>query len=162
MGRESQSPRHSGGRVNWLRFAQQTPRIPADRPAIGFVLHNGPRNRPAGGSVNASGLGDGLPCPEVNWLRFAHLTPPNWVRFAQLAASKAPPAPGATDRSCRCGKLASFCIIGPRTPDGLPQIGFVLHNWLCFAQSASLNRRPSDIPSYPSLALFCTIVPALR
>jgi hypothetical protein len=68
---------------NWVCFAQQTPRIPADRPAIGFVLHNGPGNRPAGGSVKAAGLGDGLLCPRGRLALFRTFDPAELGSFLQ-------------------------------------------------------------------------------
>ncbi len=74
----------------------------------------------------------------------------SFCTIALLPAGPVPPGPL---------ELGSFCTIAPRPTPLRPRPTRPRRDWLRFAQSASLTRHPPDVPSCPSLALFCAIGP---
>jgi len=83
------------------------------------------------GSFRIIGPRRGLPAPAAR--AHSRALGRNWVRFAQFPSSH---APQASSHPAPPGKLGLFRTIGP-----------------------FLARRPPDVPSCPSLALFCTFAP---
>jgi hypothetical protein len=135
------------GAGNWLRFA------------------NDPRNRPVGGSVKASGLGDGLPCPRSKLASFCTIAsrprgpiPPgpagNWLRFAQSA-------PGRRSGRPRIGFVSHVSLPGEAVPHTMTAFAHMPQSsqvWLCFARLA-LGRLGIPARHSPKLGLFRTFRP---
>ena len=121
----------------------------AQLPGIGFVLHNGPR-------VCSDAV------RRYPWCPLEYTTGRRRELASFYTHVRATPA--------RIRFVSHPSPARELALPGLGQIGFVSHNslpdasrtapnWLRFAQYASLTRRPPDVLSYPSLALFCTIGP---
>jgi hypothetical protein len=164
-------PRPAG---NWVRFARLarklgsfcTFRPPAPRPTgeIGFVLHN--QHRPEMLEQWNMGRVGYLGRPEIGF--FSHNRPPNWVRFARLIpgvpSQSWPPAsiPGRTGQIGFVSHDRPAQARGGR-PQALPNPQSVIEELALFRTiGPSLGRRPPDVPSCPSLALFCILMRTYR